>query len=94
MIELYVYLFNFAAGVGLGIFYFGGLWLTVRQLATTEQPLLWLGLSFLGRLGLTLAGFYLVADGHWQRLLLTIAGFFLARLLLVRRLGQLKQQRI
>jgi F1F0 ATPase subunit 2 len=94
MYELYLYLFNFVAGVGLGIFCFGGLWLTVRQLATTEQPLLWMGLSFLGRLGLTLFGFYLVADGHWERLLVTIAGFFLARLLLVRRLSNLKQQRI
>lgn len=94
MNELYLYLFNFVAGAGLGFFYFGGLWLTVRQLAKTEQPILWMGLSFLGRLGLTLFGFYLVADGHWERLLAAIAGFFLARLLLVRRLGNLKQQRI
>jgi F1F0 ATPase subunit 2 len=94
MTEFYLFLFNFAAGVGLGFFYFGGLWLTVQYLAKTEQPILWMGLSFLGRLGLTLFGFYLVADGHWERLMVAIAGFFLARLLLVRRLGKLKEQRI
>lgn len=95
MTEFYVYLFfNFTAGIGLGFFYFGGLWLTVRQLAKTDQPYLWMGLSFLGRLGLILFGFYLVSDGHWERLLAAIAGFFLTRFILVRRLGNLKEQRI
>ncbi len=94
MTEFYFYLFNFAAGAGLGFFYFGGLWLTVRQLAKTDQPALLMSASFIGRLGFTLLGFYLVADGYWERLLVAVLGFFLVRLLLVRRLGNLKQQRI
>ncbi len=93
MNEFYVYLLNFVAGAALGFFYFGGLWLTVRQLAKRDQPLLLMAISFIGRLALTLLGFYLVAGGHWERLLIAIGGFFLARLLLVKRLGNIKQQR-
>jgi F1F0 ATPase subunit 2 len=92
MDDLYIYLLNFVAGMGLGFFYFGGLWLTVRRLAARDQPFLWLGLSFLTRLGLTLAGFYLVAGGHWQRLIVSVAGFLLARLVLTYGLGRAKQQ--
>ena len=92
MNELYGYIFSFIAGAALGAFYFGGLWLTVRQLAKTNQPILWLSISFIGRLGLTLAGFYLIAAGQWERLLIAIGGFFLARLLLVKRFGPIKQQ--
>jgi F1F0 ATPase subunit 2 len=53
---------------------------------------LWLSASFIGRLSLTLAGFYLIAAGQWERLLIAIGGFFLARLILVKRFGYVKQQ--
>jgi F1F0 ATPase subunit 2 len=72
-----------AAGVGLGLFYFGGLWLTVRRLPTTRWPaLLTLG-SLLGRLAPTLVGFYLVMAGRWERLLACLVGFVLVRLVIV-----------
>jgi F1F0 ATPase subunit 2 len=48
------------AGIGLGLLYFGGLWLTVNQLPLTRNPILLTLGSFLGRLSLTGAGFYLV----------------------------------
>jgi len=76
-----------AAGIGLGVFYFGGLWLTVRRLPTAERPALLSLLSFFARLGVVLSGFYLVMDGHWQRLLVCLLGFLGARVILVRRCG-------
>lgn len=71
-------------GIILGIFYFGSLWITVRQLPTTAYPIrLFIG-SFLGRTIVTLFGFYLVMDGQWQRILICLAGFIAARILLTR----------
>ena len=76
-----------AAGIGLGVFYFGGLWLTVRRLPTAQRPALLSLLSFFARLGVVLSGFYLAMDGHWQRLLACLLGFLGARVILVRLLG-------
>jgi F1F0 ATPase subunit 2 len=33
-------------------------------------------------MGITIAGFFLVSAGHWQRLLLCLIGFTMARLFL------------
>jgi len=76
-----------AAGIGLGIFYFGGLWLTVRRLPTTRRPAFLSLLSFFGRLGVVLFGFYLVMGGHWERLLVCLLGFLGVRIILVRLWG-------
>ena len=42
------------AGVGLGLFYFGGLWLTVQQLLTTRRPVALLLVSYVPTLSLGL----------------------------------------
>lgn len=83
-----------AAGAGLGAFYFGGLWWTLGRildsLSPASEPKVPFGLalgSFVVRTVITLAGFYLVANGDWIRLLLCLAGFLLARTVLVRRWG-------
>ncbi|CAN5278519.1 ATP synthase subunit I [soil metagenome] len=67
------------AGLALGAFFFGGLWWTVNRGLTSPRPAVWFLGSFLVRMGVTLAGFYFVSDGHWQRLLLALIGFFTAR---------------
>jgi F1F0 ATPase subunit 2 len=72
----------FVSGIGLGIFYFGSLWITVRQLPTTNYPVrLFIG-SFIGRMVVTLLGFYLVMDGQWQRVLICLGGFLVVRMVL------------
>jgi F1F0 ATPase subunit 2 len=76
-----------AAGIGLGIFYFGGLWLTVRQLPTARWPAFLSLFSFFGRLGVVLFGFYLVMGSHWERLLVCLLGFVGTRSILVRFWG-------
>lgn len=46
----------FAMGLGIGGVYFGGLWLTLRQLLQWQHPYLWLTGSQLGRLAMVLGG--------------------------------------
>jgi len=74
------------AGAGLGLLYFGGLWLTVRRLAGSRRPVLLFGGSFLVRTALAVAGFYLVMDGSLARALACLAGFIVVRQVLVARL--------
>ena len=68
-----------AAGVVLGAIFFGGLWWTVIRGLSSERPALWFFVSMLLRTGTTLAGFYLVGRVHWERWLLCLLGFVLAR---------------
>ena len=77
-------LLSWFAGLGLGAIFFAGLWWTVLNLASSRRPaLLFMG-SLLLRMGLSLAGFYWVSNGHWQRLLLCLLGFVTARLIVMR----------
>ena len=67
------------AGGMLGALFFGGLWWTVRKGVVSKQPALWFLGSLLLRTGILLAGFYWVSGGHWERLLLCLLGFIMAR---------------
>jgi len=69
------------AGLLLGAMFFGGLWWTVRKAVSSASPALWFSGSLMLRLGLALAGFYLVGAHHWERLLICLFGFVAARLL-------------
>ncbi|RQW90091.1 MAG: ATP synthase subunit I [Geobacter sp.] len=75
------------AGVALGLFYFGGLWLTVRKIAVTARPGFLMFGSFVVRLLVTLCGFYFVMDDSWELLVACLAGFLLMRIVLTRLLG-------
>ncbi|MGA2174878.1 MAG: ATP synthase subunit I [Verrucomicrobiota bacterium] len=69
-----------AAGGVLGAIFFGGLWWTVRKGVSSKQPALWFFGSLLLRMSIALAGFYFIGRGHWERLLLCLLGFVIARL--------------
>ncbi len=73
-----------AAGVLLGGFFFGGLLWTVRKSLSSRHAALWVLVSLLLRTGVVLTGFYYVAAGHWGRMLLCLAGFLIARMLVMR----------
>ncbi len=75
------------AGVLLGSMFFSGLWWTIRKGMASGRPGLWFAGSLLLRMGLTLAGFYFVSAGQWQRLLFCLAGFLLARFIAARLVG-------
>ena len=74
-------------GVLLGVMFFGGLWWTVRKGFSSKQPALWFFGSLLLRMSIALAGFYFVSGGHWERLLVCLLGFVLARLIVTRLTG-------
>ncbi len=74
------------AGAALGVIFFGGLWWTVRKSVASKRPALWFFGSLLLRTAIVLAGFYLVSDGRWQRILACLIGFFVARFIVTLRL--------
>lgn len=75
------------AGMALGAFFYGGLWWTVRSSVSSTRPGRLVFVSLLLRLGVTLAGFYLVAGSHWQPLIACLLGFVIARVIIVRFLA-------
>ncbi|HVX64299.1 MAG TPA: ATP synthase subunit I [Pirellulales bacterium] len=77
--ELAPLLLAAAAGLGLGLFYFGGLWLTVRWLPKVRSPAALIVASLIARTGVTLLGFYLVMAGHWERMAACLIGFVVIR---------------
>jgi len=86
MISVPHVLLAFFVGMGAGVFYFGGLWWTVRRLPTARQPALLTFGSFLVRTGASLVAFYFASGGQWQRILASLLGFIIVRVFLVRRI--------
>lgn len=76
----------FVTGLLLGAFFFAGLWWTVQKGMTSEMPALWFVGSLLLRTGVIVAGFYVVAQNHWTRLVVCLLGFLVARVIVVKRL--------
>ncbi|WP_017258828.1 ATP synthase subunit I [Pedobacter arcticus] len=71
------------SGFGLGILFFGGLWITVKKTIGENYMGLWIAASSIIRIGITLTGFYFVAQGNIQRLLVCIASFIATRFLVL-----------
>lgn len=75
----------------IGLFFFGGLWWTVRRLPAAERPALFFLTSFVVRSLVTLVAFFVVAAGDWRRVLAAALGFLIARVLLVQLSPALEQ---
>ena len=84
MIEALHLLLAGVAGLVLGAVFFGGLHWTLRHGLQSSRPALWLLVSLLGRMSLLLVGLYLVAAGHWLRLLVALVAVIGARWLILR----------
>tara|TARA_R110001583_G_scaffold45759_2_gene143838 strand:+ start:17093 stop:17374 length:282 start_codon:yes stop_codon:yes gene_type:complete len=69
-------------GMALGLFFFGGLWWTVRKATTSTNPALWFLGSVMLRMTVVMSGFYVVMAGDWRRLCLALLGFIIARMLI------------
>ena len=71
-------------GLLLGAIFFGGLWWTVRKGLSSQRSAFWFLGSLVLRTSISLAGFYFVAGGHWERVLVCLLGFVMARLVVTR----------
>lgn len=77
-------LLSFFAGILLGAIFFGGLRWTIARGLSAKQPAPWFLGSFIFRTGAVLAGLYFVGRDHWQRMLVCLAGFLVARFIILR----------
>ena len=62
----------------------GFLWWTVRRAIASDRVVLWMFGSFLLRIFIVLAGFYLVCGDDWLRWLAAALGFGIARVAVMR----------
>ncbi len=83
MSDILIIALSGVAGLGLGTFFFYGLWLTVRKTLTAATPAIWMLGSFVVRMVITVTGFYYVGSGNWQRLLACLLGFVMARYMVI-----------
>ena len=79
MHEILNVILTFLEGVALGLFFFGGLWFTVRKIVAVKMPALWFLLSFFLRVSCALIGFHYISMGSWQGLIIGLIGFIAAR---------------
>lgn len=77
-------LITFMGGVVLGAFFYGGLWITVRKLVTTDHSVVLTLGSLFARSGFTVVGFILAINGRWQNAVASLGGFVVARVLVGR----------
>ncbi|HEX5024538.1 MAG TPA: ATP synthase subunit I [Agriterribacter sp.] len=84
MNEVIISILMLLGGAATGVVFFGGLWFTVQKAIASNKPALWFIGSFIIRLTVTLAGFYFLSGGKWPRLLICVAGFLIARIIVTR----------
>ncbi|MFH1300122.1 MAG: ATP synthase subunit I [Planctomycetota bacterium] len=82
---------SLVAGMFLGVIFFGGLWMTVRNLQKVSLPWLLFLVSALSRTVITLSGFWFVGiwlspANQWQRMAGCLLGFMITRYLYTRQI--------
>ncbi len=83
MNDILAFAVTIVAGFILGIFFFGGLYWTVRIGMKSKNPAFLFVVSFFIRTSSVLAGFYFLLEGHWEKLVTSMIGFLLARILIM-----------
>ena len=72
------------SGALLGVFFFGGLWWTIRLGLRSTAPALWFLGSLMLRTGVVVGGIYLISHKDWHQLIACLLGFLLARVCVLR----------
>jgi F1F0 ATPase subunit 2 len=80
----------FSFGTVIGLFYFMGLWWTVRNLPRSRNPSLLMSGSFVLRTAMAAGCFYLIMGNRWETIAVSLLGFVIMRMVLVRRLKPAK----
>jgi F1F0 ATPase subunit 2 len=88
MTEILPALLATLGGAVLGLFYFAGLWFTLRRLPHHPHPALWVAGSFILRLTVSLIGFYIVlgTDRSLTQLGIALLAFLAVRVVFTHRL--------
>lgn len=81
-------------GLFLGMYYFGGLWITVRFIPKVSKPRTLLFASFLVRLIVALLGIWFALRNGSLPFMATLAGFFAVRFLMTKSIGKTKDEAI
>ena len=87
MNEILVMVVSLCIGMLFGLFYFGGLWLTLQHMSRSKQPSFTAVVSFAVRSMVCLFCFYLISGSGLEMLAFSLLGFLLSKFVLIRRLG-------
>ena len=68
-------------GILLGAIFFGSLWWTIKKVVLSKRSEFWFFAILLLRMSFVLVGFYFIARGSWERLLMCLLGFFITRII-------------
>lgn len=79
------------AGIILGLFYFGGLWLTCRYLPHFKRPVLLFFGSFVVRSAVVVLALVFLVGKRWDLLLIALGGIILVRAVMI---GKVRKQTI
>lgn len=77
-----------AGGLAIGLLYFGGLWWTVRRMASARHPAALVAGSFLVRAAVAAGGIVLISGGKLVLLAAAMAGFLIGRTILILIIGK------
>jgi F1F0 ATPase subunit 2 len=77
-------LIRLLGGLGVGIFFYGGLWFTVNLLAASRYRALLLLASFGIRTLVVVSGFLVLIEKRWDYALWCLIGFTVGRLVVVK----------
>jgi F1F0 ATPase subunit 2 len=85
------WLTGLGTGAGIGIAFYGGLWLSVQHVSAAPHRTSWLGASRAVRFALVGLGFYGLSREGLDLALMGLAGLLLVRHHLLQRLGGLSR---
>lgn len=82
-------LWYFFIGMGLGLLYFGGLWLTIKNMNHSRLPMiLTLGSFILRTIFVLIILIYIARREEWGNILILLAGLVISRIYLSRKIGK------
>ncbi len=90
--SVWPYLLGFLSGIGLGLFYFGGLWLTVKKIPVSRNPKRLFLCSAALRLVPTLLALFVAVKVNPGVFLIMLPGIFAVRYFMVRWVSNLSRE--